>query len=316
MRILVLGAGGIGGYFGARINKAGGNVTFLARPARAKIIMDNGLHISSPLGDIHITPKVITSIESARDIFDVIILSCKAYDLASALESISPAIGINSIVLPLLNGIAHLNTLDAKFGHERVLGGVAHLSVTQAPSGEIKHLNNANRLIIGSRCLTSPRQISLLEELISNTPINFSISSNIEQDMWDKFVFLATFAGATCAMRANIGEIMSTVAGEAFIVGLLNECEEVASANNHTPNSDQLAIYRNQLTERGSTLTASMLRDIERGSRAEADHIIGDMVCRANAGGISAPLLKLAYSHLQAYELARKRFSFPFGIMA
>ena len=306
MRILVLGAGGIGGYFGARIQSAGGDVTFLVRPARAKNLIANGLHVSSALGDVHAVPSVVTSIEDPSHTFDVIILSCKAYDLNSALESISPAIGANSVVLPLLNGVAHLDTLDARFGRERVLGGVAQIAVTLAPSGEIRHLNRMHRLSIGSRCMPVPKQIYLMADLLS-TSIDFFLSDHIEQDMWDKFIFLTTLAGATCTMRANLGEILSTVAGEAFIVGLLDECESVALANHRTPNPDQLLVYRNQLTKRGSGLTASMLRDIERGGPTEADHIIGDMVLRADVSGIRVPLLKLAYSHLQAYELSRQR---------
>ncbi len=307
MRLLVLGAGGIGGYFGARIQSAGGDVTYLVRPARAKNLIADGLHVSSALGDIDLVPKVLTSLEDRSHTFDVIILTCKAYDLNSALESISPAIGANSLVLPFLNGVAHLDTLDTKFGRERVLGGVAVIAVTVAASGEIMHLNRIHRLIIGSRCTPIPRQVYSLAELLSTTSIDFSLSEHIEQDMWDKFLFLTTLASATCTMRANVGEILSTVAGEGFIVGLLDECENVAVANHRTPNPDQLLDYRNQLTERGSSLTASMLRDIERGGPTEADHIIGDMVRRADASGIKVPLLKLSYSHLQAYELTRQR---------
>jgi 2-dehydropantoate 2-reductase len=308
MRILILGAGGIGGYFGARIQSAGGNVTYLVRPARAKTLISNGLHVSSALGDIDVVPLVVTAIEDRSSTFDVIILSCKAYDLDSALEAISPAIGSNSVVLPLLNGVAHLDKLDARFGRERVLGGVAQIAVTLEPSGEIKHLNRMHRLTIGSRSTQVPNQVELMAEMLSKTSVDFSLSDHIEQDMWDKFIFLTTLAGATCIMRANLGEILSTVAGEAFIVGLLDECESVALANHRTPNPDQLLVYRNQLTKRGSGLTASMLRDIERGGPTEADHIIGDMVLRADARGIRVPLLKLAYSHLQAYELSRQRY--------
>jgi 2-dehydropantoate 2-reductase len=307
MRVLVLGAGGIGGYFGARIQSAGGDVTFLVRPARAENLLASGLHVSSALGDVHVVPKVVTSIEDPSHTFDVIVLSCKAYDLNSALESISPAISTNSVVLPLLNGVAHLDTLDNRFGRERVLGGVAQIAVTLAPSGEIIHLNRMHRLTIGSRSTPVLKQVYLMADLLSTTSVDFSLSDHIEQDMWDKFIFLTTLAGATCTMRANLGEILSTIAGEAFIVGLLDECESVALANHGTPNPDQLLGYRNQLTKRGSGLTASMLRDIERGGPTEADHIIGDMVNRADASGIKVPLLKLAYSHLQAYELARKR---------
>ncbi|MDP1771433.1 MAG: ketopantoate reductase family protein [Methylobacter sp.] len=310
MRILILGAGGIGGYFGAQIQRAGGDVTYLVRPARAQNLIANGLYVSSTLGDIHVTPRVVTSIETPCEAFDLIIITCKAYDFDSALASILPAIGGNSLILPLLNGVAHLDTLDALFGRERVLGGLAHLAVTLTPSGEIKHLNSINRLIIGSRCTSFSKQVSSLAELLSSTSIDFSLSSHIEQDMWNKFIFLCTMAGATCTMRANIGEILSTVAGESFITGLLDECERVATANHRIPNPDQLLTYRNQLTEQGSSSTASMLRDIERGGPIEAEHTVGDMVRRADASGISVPLLKLAYSHLQAYELTRQRHGY------
>jgi len=307
MRILVLGAGGTGGYFGARIHIAGGDITFLVRPARAENLRTHGLRVSSAFDDIHIVPKLITTAENPGGQFDVIILSCKAYDLNSALESISPVMGANSIALPLLNGVSHLDTLDARFGGEKVLGGVAQLAVSLSPTGEIKHLNKIHRLIIGSRCTPPSKWLVPIAELLSATSVDFSVSDHIEKDMWDKFVFLSTLAGATCTMRANIGEILSTCAGEAFIVGLLDECKKIATACGHPPNPDQLAAYKSQLTERGSNFTASMLRDIERGGPTEADHIIGDMVRRGNVSGIAIPLLKLAYSHLQAYELARQR---------
>jgi 2-dehydropantoate 2-reductase len=307
MRILILGAGGIGGYFGARLQSAGGDVTFLVRPNRADNLSANGLRVSSVFGDIALTPKVITSATKSDGIFDVIILSCKAYDLDAALDSISPALGPNTVVLPLLNGVAHLDALDARFGRERVLGGVAHISVTMAASGEIEHLNSSHRLIIGSRHTPSSKHVAALAELFAATSIDFTLSQNIEQNMWDKLIFITTLAGATCTMRACVGDILSTISGEAFILGLLEECERVAVKNNRDPNPDQLLVYRNQLTDRSSNLMASMLRDIERSGPTEADHIIGDMVLRADASATNTPILKLAYSHLQAYELTRKR---------
>jgi len=301
MRILILGAGGIGGYFGARLHDAGADVTFLVRPGRAEYLKANGLRVVSALGDVRISPKVITA-DELREHFDVVILSCKAYDFASAVEAVSPAVGPDSVVLPLLNGVAHLEPLDAWFGRDPVLGGVAHLAVTLTPEGEIKHLNAIHRLIIGSRGLQATKWLPSLAQLLSTTSVDYCVSENAEQDMWDKFVFLATLAGATCTMRASIGEILETVAGEGFILGLLQECEEVAAACQHVPDTKQLAAYRAQLTERGSSFTASMLRDIERGGPTEADHILGDMVRRGQASGVSTRLLKLAYSHLQAYE--------------
>ncbi len=307
MRILVLGAGGIGGYFGARLQNVGGDVTFLVRPARAKNLTDNGLRVSSVFGDIALTPKVITAIEKTGDDYDVIILSCKAYDLDAALDSIAPAVGPNSVILPLLNGVAHLDTLDTRFGKDRVLGGVAHLSVALAPSGEIAHLNSIHRIIIGARHTANAKVVATLAELFTKTGVDFILSETIEQDMWDKLIFITTLAGATCTMRANVGEILNTLSGEAFIIGLLEECQKVAASNHRAPDPAQILVYRNQLTDRNSKLMASMLRDIERNGPTEADHIVGDMVRRADASAISIPILDLAYSHLQAYDQARKR---------
>lgn len=308
MRILVLGAGGIGGYYGARIHEAGGDVTFLVRPARAEQLRQNGLTVISPFGDMQLTPKLVTKDELSerKTQFDVIMLSCKAYDLDSAMESIAPAVGEQSVILPLLNGVSHIDTLAARFGAERVLGGVALISVMLTPGGEIRHLNKLHRLIAGS--LTAPPSpwLQPLTQLLSASRIEFVLSANVEQNLWDKIVFLSTLAGSTCTMRASIGDILQTVAGEAFITGLLTECARIAEVCGHAVSAAQLATYRTQLTERGSALMASMLRDVERGGPTEADHILGDMVGRAQAKGVDAPLLRLAYSHLQACALRQK----------
>jgi len=304
MRILVLGAGGIGGYFGGRIHDAGGDVTFLVRPARAAQLRASGLQVFSPLGDTRFAPQVITK-EELHAPFDVIILSCKAYDLDSAIAAIAPAVGETSVILPLLNGVVHIDALVARFGGERVLGGVAFISVALAPSGEIRHLNSLHRLFAGSRTASPSMWLEPLAKLLGASAIEFTLSDNIEQAMWDKFVFLSTLAASTCTLRASIGDILRTVAGEVFINALLGEGARVAVACGHSVGVPQLAAYRKQLTEPGSGLMASMLRDVERGGPTEADHILGDMVRRAHALGVEAPLLRLAWSHLQAYELRR-----------
>lgn len=307
MRVLVLGAGGIGGYFGARLHDAGGDVSFMVRPARAENLKANGLRVSSPLGDTRLTPQLITAGANPGAGFDVVILSCKAYDLDSASDAIAPMLNSGSVVLPLLNGMAHLATLDARFGRERVLGGVAHISVALGPDGAIAHLNKFQRLIFGSRSPKASPWLAPLEALLAASPVDFAVSQDIEQDMWEKFVFLATLAAANCTMRANVGEILATCAGEDFITGLLGECEQIAAASGHPASPEKLAVYRSQLADRGSTVAASMLRDVERGGPTEADHVLGDLVARGAALGIEVPLLKLAYSHLQAYELVRRR---------
>lgn len=187
MRILVLGAGGIGGYFGARIEAAGGDVTFLVRPGRAAVLRENGLQIFSPCGDLHITPKLLTK-DELRAPFDAVILSCKAYDLESAMDDMAPAVGPHTLLLPLLNGVAHIDRLAARFGAERVLGGVAQAALLVTPAGQIRHFNTTHRLIVGAHG-AMPDRLRDLARLIAASGVDFILSDDIEQAMWNKFVF-------------------------------------------------------------------------------------------------------------------------------
>ena len=305
MRILVLGAGGIGGYFGARIHAAGGDVTFLVRPVRAAVLREKGLHVGSPLGDLQITPKVVTGDQISAP-FDVIMLSCKSYDLDSAVTAIAPAVGEQSVVLPLLNGVRHIDALVERFGAQRVLGGVAFISVALMPDGEIRHLNKFHRLFAGSLTPQCSPWLAPLARLLSTAGFEFVLSETIEQALWDKFAFLTTLAGATCLFRASVGQIVHTVVGDSFANGLLDECAAVVEACGHPVDETQLAAYRQTLTDPASGLMASMLRDVEGGGRTEADHILGDMLARGQSHGLQTPLLRLACAHLQAYEIRRQ----------
>ena len=305
MRILVLGAGGIGGYYGARMHAAGGNVTFLVRPGRAAQLREKGLQVFSPFGDLQITPQLVTK-ETLTETFDVILLTCKAFDLDSAMDAIAPAIGEQSAIVPLLNGVRHIDRLVTRFGAARVLGGVALISVTLAANGEIHHLNKLHRFTVGSLGWRPSPWLEPLSRLMESSGVDFVLADNIGQAMWDKMVFLATLAGATCLMRSSVGTIMSTLAGESFINGLLDECAAVADANGRKLGDTQLTVFRNMLTDRSSALVASMLRDIEANKQTEGDHILGDMISWAANKKLEVPLLKLAYSHLQAYERRRQ----------
>lgn len=306
MRILILGAGGIGGYLGARLHDAGGDVTFLVRPPRARQLRDDGLRISSPLGDTCLRPKVVVAGDLGGS-YDAVVVACKSYDLPAAMDALAPAIGPRTALIPLLNGVAHLDALDARFGREAVHGGLAHMAITLLPDGTIQHLNNINRFTLGSRGADGSEALAMLAATLADTSVEFSLSQDIEQEMWEKFVFLTTLAAATCLMRASIGDIVRSGGGERLISGLLSECERVATANRHPPAAGRLAEYRQLLSDPDSTLTASMLRDVERGGATEAEHVIGDMVRRARAASIPASLLAIAYVHMQAYELRRAR---------
>lgn len=305
MRILVLGAGGIGGYYGARMHAAGGNVTFLVRPGRAAQLREKGLQVFSPFGDLQISPQLVTK-ETLTETFDVILLTCKAFDLDSAMDAIAPAIGEQSAIVPLLNGVRHIDRLVTRFGAARVLGGVALISVTLAANGEIHHLNKLHRFTVGSLGWRPSPWLEPLSRLMESSGVDFVLADNIGQAMWDKMVFLATLAGATCLMRSSVGTIMATLAGDSFINGLLDECAAVADANGRKLGDTQLTVFRNMLTDRSSALVASMLRDVEANKQTEGDHILGDMISWAANKKLEVPLLKLAYSHLQAYERRRQ----------
>lgn len=312
MKILVLGAGAVGGYFGGRMAEAGADVTFLVRPQRAGLLAKNGLRIKSKAGDLKLAAQCVLQPQVKPD-YDVVLFTAKAYDLQSAIEAIAPAMpeGGRGCVLPLLNGMSHLEVLDARFGRSRVLGGVAYIASTLAPDGEIQHLNDFHRIVFGPR---EASQAAVCEELLkalagARPPVKFDWKKldNVEQAMWDKWVLLATLAGMTCLMRAAVGDIVATGAGEKLILALLAENASVAKAEGFATPDAVMINYRGMLTQKGSSFTASMLRDIESGGQAEGDHILGALLALARKHGIAAPVLEVAATHLEAYAARKAR---------
>lgn len=304
MKILVLGAGGIGGYFGGRLAAAGADVTFLVRPRRAGQLAQHGLVIKSPCGDLH-QPVATVLAAQLRPGYDLVFLTCKAYDFAAAIEAIAPAVDARTALLPALNGIQHLDVLKEKFGMERVLGGVAQIAVTLTPEGEIHHLGEFHVLTFGELSGQRSARCEDFSRLCANANFTSRLSDKIRLELWEKFAFLATLAAMNCLMRASVGAIMRTDDGEALMREMLEECRKVAAASGHVPRPEVLARYASLLTDRNSGFTASMLRDVERKGPTEGDHIVGDMLRRARELGIDAPLLRVAFSHLQAYEQGR-----------
>lgn len=307
MRILVVGAGAIGGYFGGRLLEAGQDVIFLVRPRRAAELASHGLVIKSSAGDFtRAAPPTITVDKLDRP-FDLILLSCKAYDLDGAIESFAPAVGPGTAILPLLNGMVHLDRLDARFGAERVLGGECIIAATVGENGTILHLNAEHELTFGERGGGISDRVRAIIAAMAGAKFKSRASEQILQEMWDKWVFLATLAASTCITRAAIGDIIAAPQGKEFVLGLLDECSAIAKAADHPPRDAFLARCRVFLTTEGSTLTASMLRDIEKNAPIEADHIIGNLLRRG--GSRALPLLGLAYTSLKAYEARRHRLA-------
>jgi 2-dehydropantoate 2-reductase len=305
MRILVVGAGAIGGYFGGRMLQAGADVTFLVRPKRAAELAGAGLVIRSPLGDVTLKNPPAMQADKLTEKFDVVLLSCKAFDLDDAINSFAPAVGPDTAIIPLLNGMRHLQTLDAKFGPARVLGGLCAIAVTLNEKREVVHLQPLQSLAFGARDGKSSDHVSAIAEVMAKGNFGSKASDDIIQEMWEKWVFLASLAASTSLMRAPVGNILASPGGKDFVLGMLDECRAVATAEGHAPGAPFLERIRGMLTAEGSPMTASMFRDIKAGAPVEADHVIGDLVARGDAAKVPVPKLRTAYTHLKAYEKTR-----------
>lgn len=298
MKMLFLGAGGVGGYFGGRLVEAGADVTFLVRPARAERLQRDGLRIRSPFGDARLAVKTATADALAPE-YDLVVLAPKAYDLDDAIAAVAPAVGERASVLPLLNGMAHMDALDRRFGRERVLGGVAHIGAMLDPDGAVRHLNELHLLTAGGRDAPAARVAAQFIALCERARFDAVLSDDIVTSLWEKWVLLATLAGITTLARGSIGEIVATRDGERLVRRLHAECAAVAAAAGITIASRVHERALAMLTQRGSAATASMLRDLQSGQRTEHDHVLGDMLARAGRSGQDAPLLAAAYCHLQ-----------------
>jgi 2-dehydropantoate 2-reductase len=305
MRILVVGAGAIGGYFGGRMLAAGADVTFLVRPRRAAELASAGLVIKSPNGDVTLKNPPAVQADRLTDKFDAILLSCKAFDLDDAIKSFAPAVGERTAIIPLLNGMRHLDVLDGKFGAARVLGGQCAIAVMLDEHREIVHLAPMQSLSFGERDGSMTDRVRAIAEIVARGNFNGQATDNILQEMWEKWVFLASLAASTSLMRATVGNILAAPGGKDFILGIVDECSAVAAAEGHAPRAPFLERTRGMLTADGSQLTASMFRDIKAGAPVEADHVIGDLIARGDAAKVPVQRLRTAYTHLKAYEKQR-----------
>lgn len=305
MRILVVGAGAIGGYFGGRLLQAGRDVTFLVRPRRASELATAGLVIKSPNGDVTLKNPPTVQADALKDKFDVVLLSCKAFDLDDAIKSFAAAVGPNTAIIPMLNGMKHLDTLDARFGKERVLGGLCAIAATLNEKREVVQLQPMQSINYGERDGKMSDRVKAIDEAFKSGITGATASQNIMQDMWEKWVFLSSLAASTSLMRASVGDILTAPGGRDFLLGMLDETSAIAAASGYPPGGPFFERVKGNLTAEGSPMTASMFRDIKAGLPVEADHVIGDLIARADAAKVPVPKLRIAYTHLKAYEKQR-----------
>lgn len=306
MRTLVIGAGALGGFFGGYLARAGQDVTFMVRARRAEQLARTGLSVVSPHGDFTVPARTVEA-GRVQGSFDFILVGVKSYSLDQAMEEFAPAVGAKSVILPILNGLKHLDRLTARFGPERVLGGMANISAGLDADGRVVQLIPNHELAFGETAGGLSERMRELESLLKNSGLNGRASAAIMHDMWEKFVQLSTVAGMTCLMRASFGTILNAPDGRETIFRLFDECCAVATAAGFRPRPAFIEFDTTLFTTPNSPLKASMLRDIERGSTTEGEHILGDMVNRARSFGIAAPILNLARTHVAAYEVDRAK---------
>jgi 2-dehydropantoate 2-reductase len=276
----------------------------LVRPKRASELAGAGLVIKSPNGDVMLKNPPTVQADKLSGTFDVVLLSCKAFDLEDAIKSFAPAVGPKTSIIPLLNGMLHLNALDTKFGAEHVLGGLCAVAVTLNEAREVVQLAPMQSLGFGERGGGTSDRVRAIAEVFSSVT-GASASEHVMQDMWEKWVFLASLAASTSLMRTSVGNILAAPGGREFLLGILDECSAIAADAGYAPSGPFFERVKGMLTTEGSPMTASMFRDIKAGLPVEADHVIGDLIVRADAAKIPVPKLRTAYTHLKAYEKQR-----------
>jgi 2-dehydropantoate 2-reductase len=305
LKLLVLGAGGIGGYFGGRVAEAkSADVTFLVRPKRREQLERDGLVIESPHGNARFPVKTISA-EELKPGYDAVLFTCKAYDLGSAMDAIAPAMDGKTVVVPQLNGMAHLEALDKRFGRENVMGGVAQINATMRKDGTVAHMDSLSRIVFGERDGRETPRAKALADAFAKTNVRWNLSPDIEQEMWEKVVFLSALAATPCLFRAHVGEIMAAPGGREAMERAIDANIAIARAEGHPPRPQSIEFAKARLMDPNGNWSASMMRDMEAGNPVEADHIVGWMLERARKHSIDERILSMAYTHLKAYEARR-----------
>jgi 2-dehydropantoate 2-reductase len=302
MRVLIVGAGAVGGYFGARLAQGGRDITFLVRPARAEILRRDGLRITGTMGDFSVQPKLVSDPAAIGSPYDLIFLSVKAYALAQAIEDFGPAMGPQSMILPMLNGMAHLDVLTKRFGAQRVIGGDCRVSVQLDRNGAIRQLADFQQIRYGELDGSRTLRLRAVDELMQGMGFDAAICDNILQEMWEKWVQLAGLGATTCLLRGTIGDIVAVQDGAGIILQIIAECAAIATASGYPPSSAFAAANAAVMTTSGSPLASSMYRDLNAGSPVEVEQILGDLLARAQLHRINTPLLEAATAALRIYQ--------------
>ncbi len=300
MKVLILGVGGLGGFFGAHLQKTNCDVTFLVTDKTKKLVSETGIKILSDFGNFKINPILITK-KNLKINYDVIIISCKAYHLDEAIADLKPT-QKNAIIIPLLNGQAHISKLEKAFKRENVFGGVAHVSSNTTSPGEIKHVGKIKRLTFGSRYEVNKNIANEFYQLCRKADFQTMLSDNIDHDIWEKWIFIATIAGSTTLFQTSIDNISKKPNGKIFIQNLWNECINISKENGYELRAEAKSLHEDLLFKSDVPFKASMLVDMEKKLMTEHEHIFFEFIKLGKKKKLNTSLLETCHLNMNIYE--------------
>ncbi|HEX4249038.1 MAG TPA: ketopantoate reductase family protein [Pseudonocardia sp.] len=306
MRILVVGAGATGGYFGGRLTEAGRDVTFLVRPGRAAVLRKRGLRIRGLGKETVLEPKLVLAHEVTAP-YDVVVLTVKEAGLESAIADLAPAVGPDTLILPVLNGLRHIDVLVARFGERAVLGGLVFVASMLASNGDVVQLGPLGSMVYGARDGQPDPRLDELHRTLSGAGFDTELSADINTAMWAKWVFIASICTVTCLMRGAIGEVEAVPGGAAFAEAVVAEAASVAAAAGYPVPAEDLERARATVTKPGSPFASSLYRDLDGGNDIEVEQILGDLQARGEALGVPVPLISLVTMQLRVYQNRLRR---------
>jgi 2-dehydropantoate 2-reductase len=301
MRILVVGAGATGGYFGGRLAQAGRDVTFLVREGRARTLRERGLRIVGLGEQTVLEPELVTA-DAIEGPYDLVLLTVKESGLTGAVADLAPAVGPDTLIVPVLNGMRQIDVLVERFGEQAVLGGIAYVMTTIDADGDILRLAGMHRLTYGRRDGSVDDKVRAVHAALSDAGFDTALSERILSAMWSKWTFIASL-GAVCVVGGGtVGEVAGVPGGTALADTVLAEAASVAAAAGHPVPEKELAAYAGMLTAQGSDDTSSLFRDLSAGLPVEAEQIFGDLVARAEALEVAVPSLAAAAIRLRVHN--------------
>ena len=302
MKIIVMGTGGVGGYFGARLNNAGHDVAFIARGEHLKAIKANGLKILSELGDIIIHPAKASENPSDFGIADIVLFCVKSYDTASSSNLIKPVVGPETAVIPFLNGIGHIEIMQKILGINNIVGGVAAISALIEEPGVIRHNSAMQMLKFGEFNNEITPRIKAFQNACEESGINNAVPENIETDLWQKIIMICTLAGANCLTRLPLGVCRSNPSTRTLMKNLAEEAVAVAKAENVILPDNQVEITMKQLDSLPGPMKASTLPALEKGEKLEASALNGAIDKLGTKHSINTYMHKAVYAALAPHE--------------